>query len=70
MDRQVDYKTQGTLKECHKAAWQGRGTKPWTIEVTAVALGEDCTMGDQNKRPAIRKDPSSMLCTQWDRMPN
>jgi hypothetical protein len=35
-----------------------------------VALGEDCTMGDQNKRPAIRKDPSSMLCTQWDRMPN
>ena len=35
-----------------------------------VTLGEDCTMGDQNKRPAIRNDPSSMPCTQSDRMPN
>jgi hypothetical protein len=34
------------------------------------ALGEDCTMGHQNKRPANRKHMSSKLCTQWERMPN
>src|SRR5713226_5031458 len=28
----VGYKTQGMRKECHKAAWQGRGTEAWTTE--------------------------------------
>jgi hypothetical protein len=29
-----------------------------------VALGDDCTMGHQNNRPAARKDMSSKPCTQ------
>jgi hypothetical protein len=29
-----------------------------------VALGEDWTIGHQNKRPATRKDTSSKTCTQ------
>jgi len=35
-----------------------------------AALGEDCTIGDQNKRPAIRKDTSSKICMEWERIPN
>src|ERR1700693_3602283 len=30
--RQGGYKTPGMQKECHKVAWRGRGTKPWTTE--------------------------------------
>jgi hypothetical protein len=29
-----------------------------------VAIGEDCTIGHQNKRAATRKDTSSKTCTQ------
>jgi hypothetical protein len=54
--------SQGSVARKRYKAMDHRGDR--------VALGEDRTMGDQNKRPAIRKDPSSMLCTQWDRMPN
>jgi hypothetical protein len=32
--------------------------------VDLVALGEDCTMGHQNRSPATRKHTSSKICTQ------
>jgi hypothetical protein len=35
-----------------------------------IALGEDCTIGPQNKRPATRKVTSSKICIHWERMPN
>ena len=34
------------------------------------ALGEDGTIGHQNKRPATRKHISSKICIPWERMPN
>jgi hypothetical protein len=55
VDRQVDYKTQGTLKECHKAAWQGRGTKPWTIEVTASHSAKTARWATRTKGPPSEK---------------
>jgi hypothetical protein len=68
MDRQVDYKTQGTLKECHKAAWQGRGTKPWTIEVTASHSAKTARWATRTKGPPSEKThpqccaPSGTAC--------
>jgi len=35
-----------------------------------VALGEDCTMGHQNNRPATRKDTSFKICIHGECMPN